>query len=1119
MQIHQFSPSCGRGDGVSNGMFFTRSLLREMGFESAIFCDLVQDEVRDEVRHISELNLGSSDVLLVHHSLGYENCAWLKQIKARKVLVYHNITPPQFLPENGLPELSILGREQLKLWMPDFQAAIGDSDINCAELRDANYPNIATIPLLVDVTRWQGHTYHVERINSLRDAHNILFVGRFCEHKHQLQLVEMLQELRYFSRQPVRLILAGGVTSMPYEQQVREHIQKLGLNTQVVITGKVDEADLLALYRSADVYVSLSEHEGFGMPLIEAMLHDVPVIARTTEGVSATMGAAGMLLDADVSPATCAAHVHMVLSEPALRRRIIATQRQNVERFSRQQIKHALQAFLQGLDVSIPHPDTGSSAASAARWQLEGPFDSSYSLAIVNAELARALSPQMEKQHPLGLRSREGYGDIVASAAFLVANPDLAAMQELSRNARDMPDLVLRNCYPPTLDDMQARVRVVHSYGWEETGFPAEFVNEFNRKLDLITVVSRFVGKVLRDSGVRVPIAAVGNGVDHLLHIAAEPLAQDLLSGLKTYRFLHISSAFPRKGVDALLAAYGQIFRDTDDVSLVIKTFPNPHNDVAEQLYTMQQADVHFPHVCIIMDDYSKGKIKALYEACDAVVAPSRGEGFGLPVAEAMLMKLPVITTAWSGQMDFCNDGRAWLCDYHFAKSTSHFSSSHSSWADPDIVHLAALMKEVHACPADLITARTEAAYDFISQNYAWANVADRTRQAIAALEQQPLLRKEPRIGWISSWNARCGIASYSSFLSSGIPADRLVFLSSYIPERTARDAANVIRCWEASMEETLDYAYLNIQEQKLDAIVVQYNFGFFPLSTLAKLIERLKADQIPVYVFFHSTADVPFGQDVISLRNIVPALKMAERLFVHGIDDLNRLKDFGITDNLVFFPQGLMPTQVRASSLIDARHLDGKTVIAAYGFLLPHKGILSLIKAFAMLAKEHEDYRLLLVTSLYPAGLSQHEYHLCYGLTHELNIQDRVTFLTDYLTDEVSQSWLQQADLIVYPYQQTQESSSAAVRMGLASGCPVAVTPLSIFDDVKEAVHILPGTEPDDLARGIAAILDDQQALSEKAAQALAWTSTRQWPALSQRLLNIIDGVANTLDIEIGRL
>ncbi|WP_162043796.1 glycosyltransferase [Undibacterium sp. YM2] len=1119
MQIHQFSPSCGRGDGVSNGMFFTRKLLREMGFTSAIYCDLVQDEVRNEVQHYSELQLAEDDILLVHHSLGYENCSWLKDIKARKVLVYHNITPPQFLPDNGLPELSMLGRQQLALWAQDFQAAIGDSDLNSAELHAAGHTDVTTIPLLVDVMRWQHHSYNTALMNSLRGAHNILFVGRLCEHKHQLQLLDMLDELRHFSRQPVRLILAGGVTSMPYEQEVRAHIAELKLDAQVLMTGKISDEDLLALYRNADAYVSLSEHEGFGMPLVEAMLHDVPVIARATEGVTSTMGGAGILLDADVTPATCAAHVHMLLTEPALRRRIIAGQRQNIQRFSRQKIQTDLQDFLQKLGTQIPQRAVATSEQQKPLWQIEGPFDSTYSLAIVNRELARALVSQKDEAVQLGLRSREGYGDFVASADFLATNPDIAELQTVSQQAVNMPDLALRNCYPPTLDDMQARVRVVNSYGWEETGFPQEFVNEFNRKLDLILVVSRFVGTVLRDNGVRVPIAAVGNGVDHVMRVAALTVPQAVLDSLKTYRFLHVSSCFPRKGPDALLLAYGQAYRASDDVSLVIKTFPNPHNDVAEQLAALQAADPEFPHVLIIMDDYSQAQMRGLYEACDVLVAPSRGEGYGLPIAEAMWLKLPVIATAWSGQMDFCEDTRVWLCDYQFAKSTSHFSSTHSAWADPDVNHLAALMREVHASPADVIARKTAAAHAFISTHYAWSDVASRTRQAIAALEQQPLLRKEPRIGWISSWNARCGIASYSSFLTAGMPQDRVVYLSSHIPERTARDADNVIRSWDASMGEDLEHTWLMIQEQKLDVIVVQYNFGFFSLAAMARLIRRVKEDGKAIHVFFHSTADVQREDGLISLSTIAAELKLADRIFVHGLDDMNRLKNLGVADNLVFFPQGLMPTLEHAASRVDTARMAGKTVIAAYGFLLPHKGVQALIKAFIKLRGQGGNYHLLLVNSLYPSGLSDHEYHQCRHLIHESGLEAHVTFLSDYLSDEISQSWLQQADLIVYPYQQTQESSSAAVRMGLASGRPVAVTPLSIFDDVKDAVHVLPGTEPADIAEGITAILHDGLRLKQKAIQAKAWTATRQWPALSQRLLNTIDGIANALDIDIGRI
>ncbi|MBY0573943.1 MAG: hypothetical protein K2P84_09700, partial [Undibacterium sp.] len=107
----------------------------------------------------------------------------------------------------------------------------------------------------------------------------------------------------------------------------------------------------------------------------------------------------------------------------------------------------------------------------------------------------------------------------------------------------------------------------------------------------------------------------------------------------------------------------------------------------------------------------------------------------------------------------------------------------------------------------------------------------------------------------------------------------------------------------------------------------------------------------------------------------------------------------------------------------------------------------------------------------------------------------------------------LQQVDLIVYPYQHTQESSSAAVRMGLAAGRPVAVTPLSIFEDVKGVVHQLPGCSAQEIAVGVADLLSDTSVLTEKNAQAQSWLASRQWGVLSTRLLNIIDGLANSSD------
>jgi glycosyltransferase involved in cell wall biosynthesis len=168
------------------------------------------------------------------------------------------------------------------------------------------------------------------------------------------------------------------------------------------------------------------------------------------------------------------------------------------------------------------------------------------------------------------------------------------------------------------------------------------------------------------------------------------------------------------------------------------------------------------------------------------------------------------------------------------------------------------------------------------------------------------------------------------------------------------------------------------------------------------------------------------------------------------------------------------------------------------------------LIQAFAQLHKQDATLHLLLLNALYPVPESAQELNNCRTLIQKLGISQDVTILTDFLPDEECVAHLQIADLIVYPYQQTQESSSAAVRMGIASGTVVAVTPLSIFDDVGDAVYRLPGVSPADLATGIRTILSDREMQQTQIAQARTWAQSRQWPWLSNRLLNLIDVLQN---------
>lgn len=1112
--IHQFSPTCAVGDGVTNGLFFTRKLLRELGFQSEIYCFNIPDALRHEVRSVNDYPVdGQGQALLVHHSLGHDNASWVLARQEPKIIVYHNITPAEFFPPGSyLHRYCLLGRQQLRDWSRHCVGAIGDSDLNTAELLDSGYGNAVTIPMLVDIDKILASPCDDSVAEQTADTFNVLFIGRVCENKCQLDILEAFAELLHFIDRPARLMIVGGTTSEPYLQLIRDRIAELELADYVDLAGKVPADVLTGYYRAADVFLCMSEHEGFGMPLVEAMLYDVPVVAFDSSNIANTLGEGGLLLDSK-DPQRTAVLLNLLASQPALRRQVIAAQRRNIERFRAATVRRQLADYLATLGIVAPQPPAAPTQDDQLGWQVEGPFDSSYSLAIVNRELARGLQAIGEN---VALFSTEGGGDFPPDPAWLAANPDIDALWQRSAG-QPRPDVVLRFCYPPRTSRMGGRVNAFHCYGWEESGFPAAYVDRFNSDLDLITVLSRQVEKILRDNGVRLPIAVVGAGVDHILSTPAATLEQPLG---KSFRFLHVSSCFPRKGIDALLAAWGKAFRAIDDVTLVIKTFPNPHNTVEQQLAALRAQDPGYPDVVLINHDVPQDQINGLYRACHALVAPSRGEGLGMPMAEAMLFDLPVITTAWGGQTDFCTPDTAWLVDYRFALADTHLGIPCSVWAEPDVGQLAAALREIYrASPAER-TRRTAAARQWVEQHYSWRAVAEKTRAAVAALENQPLLRPEPRIGWVSTWQTRCGIAVYAERLACAIPADRLVILANRVPDMASapEDASpalagtpSIFRCWDSADKSpsSLDVLYDTIVAQQLGAVVIQFNFSFFGLPALERLVTRLKARDIGVHLFFHSTADVYHGEELKTLRDLQPALAAADRLYVHGVDDLNRLKDFGHVDNAVLFPHGVGAAP-RPTPCPDV--LAGKRVIASYGFLLPHKGVQALIHAFATLAESRADLHLLLLTAGYPVLESEQERQDCAALIRHYRLEERVTFMTDFLPDEQTLAWLQHAELLVFPYQHTQESSSAAVRTGLSAGVPVVVTPLPIFDDVAEAVTPLPGTAPAELAAGIASQLErlaDPATRQAERQRIARWCAARQWPALSRRLLGLIDGLA----------
>jgi glycosyltransferase involved in cell wall biosynthesis len=653
---------------------------------------------------------------------------------------------------------------------------------------------------------------------------------------------------------------------------------------------------------------------------------------------------------------------------------------------------------------------------------------------------------------------------------------------------------------------MQGKIKILNDYGWEESGFPSQYVDDFNRELDGITVMSEYVKKVLIDNGVSIPISPIGVGIDHLNRITPVPIERDLG---KNYKILHISSGFPRKGIDVLLQAYSLAFSKDDAVTLILKTFPNIHNSVEDQIRKIQQSNPDCAEILLINEDMAYEKLVDLYKRCDVLVAPSRGEGFGLPMAEAMLLGIPVITTGFGGQRDFCTSENSWLVKYSFSIAETHMNLEDSVWAEPDVNHLAELMLLLKSLSENEIKKKTDKAKDNIQNNYKWSDCAKRLDTFVRRLKASKIPSdKKIRLGWVTSWNAKCGIASYSKFLIQAIDKSRfdLCIFASKKDILISPDEPFVSRCWENNAQPDLSEIKKQITDKKIEVLVIQFNFGFFDLPAFNTLIEQLHTQGIKIIIFFHATADIVRTDYSASIKTIAGSLKKADRLFIHGIEDLNRLKDFGLVDNVTLFPQGVIRFDPEDTNFIKHQFgLTDKKIIATYGFLLPHKGAKELILAFDRLHNNNPSLHLMLINALYPIKDSTQLRDECSQLIKQLDLNAHVTMINDYLTDQESILLLKCADLIVFPYQDTQESSSAAVRHGIASLKPVACTPLPIFDDVKHIVHMLPGTSPQQLIHGISVLLEDKQLRLSQTELQQDWVKTHSWSTLSNKLQNII--------------
>ncbi len=364
MRIDQWVPALHRGDAIGDSALLMRDAFRRWGFAADVYALEVDPDVAAEARPFRDWSPGGpDDLVLLHYALPSPLTSAMRELTGRRILLHHNITPPGFFAGWDPEMLRICseGLEQLGSLAGHVDLALGDSEWNRRELAEAGFEDTGVLPIYIDFERYREEPSPVLR-QALGDGRtNALFVGRLAPNKKHEDLIRMASYWRRFIDPNLRLVLVGKPprratgAGKPLPRHYFDALQSLMYEEgftpeEVVFTGHLPHADLLACYASARLFVSMSEHEGFGVPLVEAMLMDVPVLAHASSAVAFTLGDAGVTFgekrfDEVAEMAFCLAH------DESLRASVLAGQRRRLEAFAPRAVEAVLRGHQQRIGV------------------------------------------------------------------------------------------------------------------------------------------------------------------------------------------------------------------------------------------------------------------------------------------------------------------------------------------------------------------------------------------------------------------------------------------------------------------------------------------------------------------------------------------------------------------------------------------------------------------------------------------------------------------------------------------------------------------------------------------------------------------------------------------------
>lgn len=984
-------------------------------------------------------------------------------------------------------------------------------------------------------TIWGGLNHRKFRNIDSPNQKNITYLGSFEERKNLPRLIEAFADALPNLEDSVELVLVGKYHGSEREE-VDSVIKAKNIENRVSITGYVSDLEIENIFENTKLVVFPSLHEGLGLPLLEAMGRGIPAVASNVSSMEVILQGMDNTFD-PLSVSSISEKIEHFMNDSSSRKKVVTEFNKRRQQYSWERAAAELlsvvtrlpkkQKFNKSFDKSAVRSMLDNNIRVISDWKLDdsereeavrvlsrnfkvmlelapiakigekpeyaiaGHFTGSYSLSQLNRNVFLASQKMNIRSAFIPEYYNETIEGFSPDYSFDPREYDSEFMQEKGEISSD--SIILRNAYPPIANDMRGRLNIFHTFNWEETEFPQEYVAEFNHFLDGITLATSFVQKTLIDNGLGIPTRVVGASSC----ITSEEQLSDFPSTLRSekFTFLHISSAFPRKGIDVLLESFGQAFTKKDNVRLVIKTFPNPHNDIEKQIRLF---DVKYPNhaeVILINKESLNIEILNLYSQADCLVSPSRGEGFGLPIYEALSNGVPVIATNWGGHKDFVSSENGILVDFDFEPSGSHLGNDNSAWAEPQISSLVEGLLEMYSTPKEVSF-----------KNEPWTTNFAKTHEFVNFIAGKKLTK--PKTAFVTTYNTRCGIAEYSKGLIEYYPEeDILIFPPNSGTPIDQKREDNIRRVWVEKGD--LSLLTEEILSAGVNTVIVQHNWGFFDIREFNKFIQNLK-DKVNVILEMHALRDINL-KVYPEFEKILPSLINASRIIVHDLKDLNLLKEYGFVENVVMIPLAF-PIPIHEFDF--NFHKRNEIVIGTSGFALPNKNQELIIEVAVKMKQFYEKVTVRYQCPLHTDPSSAHQIQKLEALAKN-NPNIEVIIDTDFLPDDEILKKLSECDVLIYAYKDTGETSSAAVRHGISSGVPTIVTPAPIFNSNKDSVFIADGYQAEDLYSKVlfvSELLKDRDKADENAKRIFNTVVKNSRLNISLRLQGMSQGLLNMM-------